>query len=123
MPEEDGYSLLRRIRALPAKDGGSISAIALSAFQTADDRRRALAAGFDIHLGKPVAPAELLDAARALANRQTSKDDQDDTSATPPHADFAPRGGSAPEGREPLGSSNGAVDAALLSRACWGAGS
>jgi PAS domain S-box-containing protein len=60
MPEEDGYSLMRRIRQLPAADGGGVPAIALTAFTRAEDRARALAAGYSTHLGKPAHPDELL---------------------------------------------------------------
>jgi CheY-like chemotaxis protein len=67
MPGEDGYSLIRRVRALNASDGGTIPAIALTAFRRTEDRRLALIAGFDVHLGKPVLPETLVDAAIALA--------------------------------------------------------
>ena len=67
MPEEDGYSLMRRVRALPVEEGGAIPAIALSAFQTDEDRKKALDAGFTLHLGKPVFPAVLLRAVLSLA--------------------------------------------------------
>jgi signal transduction histidine kinase len=60
MPGEDGYSLIRRIRALPASEGGSIPAASLTAYTTPEDRRRALHAGFNLHVAKPVEPAELL---------------------------------------------------------------
>jgi CheY-like chemotaxis protein len=60
MPEEDGYSLMRRIRQLPASEGGGVPAIALTAFTRAEDRSRALAAGYSTHLGKPAHPDELL---------------------------------------------------------------
>jgi PAS domain S-box-containing protein len=60
MPEEDGYSLMRRIRELPASEGGGVPAIALTAFTRAEDRARALAAGYSTHLGKPAHPDELL---------------------------------------------------------------
>jgi CheY-like chemotaxis protein len=67
MPNEDGYSLIRRVRALDVSEGGAIPAIALTALQTAADRNDALVAGFDIHLGKPVFPQLLLHAAATLA--------------------------------------------------------
>jgi CheY-like chemotaxis protein len=56
---EDGYSLVRRIRGLPSREGGLIPAIALTAYARAEDRRQALAAGFDLHLSKPVDPQAL----------------------------------------------------------------
>lgn len=54
MPEEDGYLLLRRIRALGSERGGDVPALALTALAGPEDRRRALAAGFQLHLAKPV---------------------------------------------------------------------
>ena len=69
MPEEDGYSLLRRIRALPAGQGGQVPAAALTAYAAAEDRTKALRAGFQIYLPKPVDPAELVTVVRSLAGR------------------------------------------------------
>ena len=59
MPDEDGFSLVRRIRALPADQGGQTPAIALTAFARDEDRAAALAAGFTMHVGKPVDPTAL----------------------------------------------------------------
>jgi signal transduction histidine kinase/ActR/RegA family two-component response regulator len=59
MPGEDGYSLLRRVRALPPDDGGQTPAIALTAYGRPEDRERCLAAGFAMHVPKPVDPGEL----------------------------------------------------------------
>jgi PAS domain S-box-containing protein len=67
MPDEDGYSLIRRIRALDPKQGGSIPSIALTAHTRAEDRTKALAAGFTTHIGKPVNPADLVAALGNLA--------------------------------------------------------
>jgi len=67
MPEEDGYTLIRRVRALPAERGGQVPAVALSARIRPEDRIEALSAGFQMHVAKPVAPAELLAVAIALA--------------------------------------------------------
>lgn len=58
MPDEDGFSLIRRVRALP-EPLGQVPAIALTAFARADDRARAIAAGYQLHLAKPVELAEL----------------------------------------------------------------
>lgn len=66
MPDEDGYSLMRRVRALGAAGGGAIPAIAVTAFTRREDRVQAQAAGFSLHLGKPVLPAELVAAAEML---------------------------------------------------------
>jgi CheY-like chemotaxis protein len=62
MPDEDGYATLRRIRAWEAAQpaGGRRPALALSAFTQREDRIRALTEGFQMHLTKPVAPAELI---------------------------------------------------------------
>jgi signal transduction histidine kinase/ActR/RegA family two-component response regulator len=60
MPVEDGYSFIRKVRALPAADKANIPAIALTAFARAEDRTRALLEGFNVHMTKPVEPAELL---------------------------------------------------------------
>ena len=54
MPEEDGFTFVRRLRALPTDQGGSIPTIAVSAYAGSSDRARALAAGFDRYLHKPV---------------------------------------------------------------------
>jgi signal transduction histidine kinase/ActR/RegA family two-component response regulator len=59
MPVEDGYSLIRRVRALSIADGGATPAIALTAYGRPTDRARALAAGFNVHVPKPIDPAEL----------------------------------------------------------------
>jgi CheY-like chemotaxis protein len=60
MPGEDGYDLLRRVRARPADRGGRVPAVALTAYSRAEDRIRAFQAGFQIHVAKPVEPAELV---------------------------------------------------------------
>ncbi|HKX30960.1 MAG TPA: ATP-binding protein [Blastocatellia bacterium] len=60
MPEEDGYSLIRRVRQLTPQEGGLIPAIALTAYGRASDRIQALSAGFQTHMSKPVEPAELV---------------------------------------------------------------
>ena len=60
MPDEDGYALIRRVRALPPEDGGRTAAIALTAYARADDRVKAVVAGFQHHLSKPIEPMELV---------------------------------------------------------------
>jgi hypothetical protein len=67
MPDEDGYSLIRRIRALDPRQGGTIPSIALTALTRAEDRTKALAAGFTTHIGKPVNPDDLVAALGNLA--------------------------------------------------------
>ncbi len=63
----DGYDLLRAVRALPAADGGATPAAAFTAYTRPTDRQRSLAAGFQMHLVKPMPPAELLRAVARLA--------------------------------------------------------
>ncbi|WP_363318149.1 response regulator [Nostoc sp. NMS4] len=60
MPEIDGYSLIKILRAMPKEEGGEIPAIALTAYAGESDRDRVLAAGFQKHIAKPVQPTELL---------------------------------------------------------------
>jgi CheY-like chemotaxis protein len=60
MPGQDGYELIKQIRARPAEDGGDVPAIALTAFARIEDRVKALAAGYHMHVPKPVEPDELV---------------------------------------------------------------
>ena len=69
MPGEDGYFLIKNVRALPADQGGSIPAAALTAYARVEDRMRVLRAGFQIHLPKPVEPAELIAVVANLSGR------------------------------------------------------
>ena len=69
MPEEDGYSLLIRLRSLNAESGGNLRAIALTAYARDEDRARALKAGFDRHLAKPVLPSVLVEAIVGLTKQ------------------------------------------------------
>lgn len=66
MPGQDGYELMRRIRALPASNGKRLPAVALTALARDEDRRRAFQVGYDAHLAKPVEPAHLLKAIKQL---------------------------------------------------------
>lgn len=68
MPDENGYTLMRRVRQLPAPKG-KIPAVALTAFGRAEDRIRALQAGFQMHVPKPVEPAELMVVIARLTGR------------------------------------------------------
>ena len=70
MPEQDGYELLRRIRALPSERGGDVAAIALTGYATRRDRERALAGGYQLHLAKPVEQAELVGAIASIVGRR-----------------------------------------------------
>jgi PAS domain S-box-containing protein len=69
MPDEDGYTLLQKVRALAPEREGQLPAIALTAYATEADRARVLAAGFQLHLVKPVELRELAEAVASLAGR------------------------------------------------------
>ena len=69
MPDEDGYALIRRVRALPPDAGGRVRAAALTAFAFPEDKEQAMRAGFDDFLAKPIAPWELVEAVARLAGR------------------------------------------------------
>lgn len=69
MPIEDGYALIRRIRGLSPERGGRTPAIALTTYAREEDRRKALAAGFEVHVPKPVEPSELVEVVARLAGR------------------------------------------------------
>jgi PAS domain S-box-containing protein len=79
MQEEDGYSFIRHVRATERQEEGILPAIALSAYARTEDRTKAIRAGFQIHLAKPVEPAELLAVVSSLAGR---------TSENPPDSLF-----------------------------------
>ena len=69
MPETDGYWLIQAVRQLPPGAGGAVPAIAVTAFARGSDRSRALGAGYQMHLAKPVGQAELVGAIAGLAHR------------------------------------------------------
>ncbi|MFO0788150.1 MAG: PAS domain S-box protein [Pirellulales bacterium] len=69
MPHKDGYDFIRDIRALPRDAGGSTPAIALTAFARSEDRTRAMMAGYQVHLSKPVEPSELIVTVASLVGR------------------------------------------------------
>ncbi len=69
MPGDDGYALIERVRQLGLDRGGRVPAVALTAFARADDRNRALAAGYAVHVAKPVEPATLVEIVARLAPR------------------------------------------------------
>ncbi|HEY1066432.1 MAG TPA: response regulator, partial [Pirellulales bacterium] len=68
MPEQDGYDLIRQVRSR-GRSGRDLPAVALTAFARAEDRRRALLAGFQMHVAKPVDPEELVAAVATLVGR------------------------------------------------------
>jgi CheY-like chemotaxis protein len=69
MPGEDGFSLLRRARRVTTQRGRRLPALALTAYGRSEDRIRVLAAGFSLHLAKPVNPAELVLCVASLGGR------------------------------------------------------
>ena len=94
MPGEDGLSLIRRVRLLPFDRGGQILAIAISAYAGAEDRRKALLAGFQRHIPKPVDPAHLLAVIATMTRKAGGQVGSDRNgarariqSATPRHLD------------------------------------
>jgi CheY-like chemotaxis protein len=78
MPDQDGYALIRQVRALPPERGGQTPAVALTAFARGEDRERALAEGFQLHVAKPVEPADLAAAVAAVAASGANDNDGDD---------------------------------------------
>jgi CheY-like chemotaxis protein len=66
MPGEDGYDLIRTVRALESESGGTIPAVALTGYAGPEDAARARVAGYDTHMAKPVAPGELVMAVASL---------------------------------------------------------
>ena len=69
MPDADGYALLRRVRAPDTGERGLIPAIAVTGHAYPADRQRALGAGYQLHLTKPLAPSDLLQAVRTVTGR------------------------------------------------------
>ncbi|MBD2494131.1 chemotaxis protein CheB [Nostoc sp. FACHB-280] len=69
LPEEDGYMLMRQVRELSPELGGQIPAVALTAYASDADYTEALAAGYQMHLAKPVEPMQLLSVVAALSGR------------------------------------------------------
>ena len=69
MPGQDGYTLIRKVRALDPERGGKTPAVALTAFSRPEDRIRSLGAVFNIHVSKPVDPDELTAIIASLAGR------------------------------------------------------
>jgi CheY-like chemotaxis protein len=72
MPNGDGYELIRRLRSLDPSEGGATPAAALTAAAATSDRRRALDAGFEVHVAKPFEPAHLARVVATLARRRAA---------------------------------------------------
>jgi CheY-like chemotaxis protein len=71
MPGEDGYSLIRKVRALYPEEADKISAVALTAYAREEDKTLALEAGFQMHIAKPVNPEELLSTLKELSEAKS----------------------------------------------------
>ncbi|MCU1265949.1 MAG: multi-sensor hybrid histidine kinase [Acidobacteria bacterium] len=69
MPRMDGYALIKKVRELSAERGGEIPAAALTAYAGVEDRMRVLSAGYQMHIPKPVEPAELATVVGSLVHR------------------------------------------------------
>jgi CheY-like chemotaxis protein len=83
MAQEDGYSLVRRLRRLAPADGGRIPAVAVSAYAREDDRIRSVAAGFQDHLAKPLDPEELVRTVDRLAHHAATALSRDAAARAP----------------------------------------
>ena len=73
MPGEDGYELIRQVRRLGHHDGGATPAVALTAYARSEDRMKAVMAGFQHHVSKPVDPNELITMIASLAQRPSMR--------------------------------------------------
>jgi PAS domain S-box-containing protein len=71
MPGEDGYSFISKVRSLPPEAGGETPALALTAYVREEDRLRTLAAGYEMHVKKPVEPFKLAEAVARLGKRSS----------------------------------------------------
>jgi signal transduction histidine kinase/ActR/RegA family two-component response regulator len=70
MPDEDGYSFIGQVRALPHNEGGATPAAALTAYAREEDRKQALAAGYQMHIAKPIGAGQLVTMIAKLAGRE-----------------------------------------------------
>jgi YesN/AraC family two-component response regulator len=84
LPDGDGYSLMGKARALLDERGEKIPAVALTAYSSVEDRDRALAAGFEIHISKPPGPRQLIEVVARLTGRIKTK-----IGAEPPRSNAA----------------------------------
>ena len=69
MPNEDGYSLIRRVRELESSGSREIPAVALTAYATDEDRSQALSAGFQVHVSKPIEPESFVSCLASVLGR------------------------------------------------------
>jgi CheY-like chemotaxis protein len=73
MPERDGYQFMQDVRSLSAALGGKTPAIALTAFARSEDRTRAMLAGYQVHVSKPIEPRELVATVKSLAGNSRER--------------------------------------------------
>jgi signal transduction histidine kinase/CheY-like chemotaxis protein len=73
MPDRDGYEFIRDVRRLPSAEGGRTPAIALTAFARSEDRTRAMRAGYQVHVSKPIEPDELVATIKSLAGNSADR--------------------------------------------------
>ena len=71
MPLEDGYALIEKLRSMQGRGVARLPAVALTAYASAEDHKRALAAGYDIHVAKPIEPGRLVSAVVKLTRRRS----------------------------------------------------
>jgi signal transduction histidine kinase/CheY-like chemotaxis protein len=88
MPQQDGYDLIRKIRDLPADQGGKTPAVALTAHTRGEDQARAKSAGYQVHMPKPIEPRQLIAAVATLAGKGNDSVDAsaDEQSSSSPRA-------------------------------------
>jgi CheY-like chemotaxis protein len=103
MPEIDGFELMRRVRSLAPSRGGNIPAVAFTAYTRPEDVSKALAAGFQLHLSKPVPPVTLIAALASLATNAANPA----TSANSSHAADTENGASNGKDGEAADTENG----------------
>lgn len=70
MPDKDGYQFMREVRGLASTEGGRVPAIALTAFARSEDRTRAMLAGYQVHVSKPIEPQELVATIKSLGDNR-----------------------------------------------------
>jgi len=71
MPGDDGYALIRKIRTRTTEEGGRMLAVALTAYGRSEDRVKALSAGFQVHVGKPIEPSQLVSVVASVTASRT----------------------------------------------------
>jgi hypothetical protein len=73
MPDEDGYALIRRVRSASSEPRRRLPAVAVSAHAREEDRRKAVDAGYDLHISKPIDPTDFAKLIVKLVSRDSQK--------------------------------------------------